>query len=309
MKIHSFGPLEEKPCPICQSDDSSLVTVEPVFGEDFHVVRCRNCRLIRTNPSPSSEWKDCFYDPACNGIMAAQGRDFVYLPSEQRHPAYHSILKLLKSKLPAGARLLDAGCAVGGFVKTAENYSFEAVGCDYSETAVAYGKQHCNAPLFHGQADCLPFDDASFDVVTMLEVLEHFSDPFPALEEIRRVLCPSGTLLIETPNYLPYYYFERYLKKIKPLYCKATNKQHLPWYPFDHLTHWTSETLLRALATAGFKQCITHSIKNFRIDTPMDRPLSRLFRLYSSVGNGLYQLTKMASLDFRTALIATAVKQ
>ncbi len=308
MKVPSFGPLEKRPCPLCHSDHSSLVTVEPVFGEDFHVVRCCNCQLIRTNPCPSAEWKKHFYDPSYNSIMETRGRDFVYLPTEQRTPAYHAILKRLKSMLPAGGHLLDAGCAVGDFVKTAGECGFEAVGCDYSEAAVTYGKQNYNVSLSHGPAEHLPFEDASFDVVTMLEVLEHFSNPFPALKEIRRVLRPSGILLIETPNYLPYYYFERYLKILKPQYCRITNKKHLPWYPFDHLTHWTSETLLRALSIAGFKQSITHTIKNFRIDTPIDRPLSRPFCIYSAVTNGIYKLSKMTYFDFRTALIATAVK-
>lgn len=45
----------------------------------------------------------------------------------------------------------------------------------------------------------LPFDDASFDHVLCVEVLEHVSEPLPFLIELRRVLKPSGTLVLTVP--------------------------------------------------------------------------------------------------------------
>ena len=48
----------------------------------------------------------------------------------------------------------------------------------------------------------LPFEDASFDVVVMCEVLEHLNfNPLPLLKEINRVLVPGGMLYLSLPNY------------------------------------------------------------------------------------------------------------
>ena len=51
------------------------------------------------------------------------------------------------------------------------------------------------------ERDTLPFDDESFDMVLLCEVLEHFTnDPMSALLQLRRVLKPSGHLIVTTPN-------------------------------------------------------------------------------------------------------------
>lgn len=309
MKVPSFGPLEDAPCPLCGSSDSRLLATQSLFGEDFRIVRCNHCRLIRTNPRPTAEWKEHFYDPKCNGVMETYGRDFFYLPAPEREPAYHLIMKFLSDRLPLGARLLDLGCAAGEFVKAAVEHGFDAWGCDYSEAAVAYGRMKYGLQLMQGQVESIPFDDNSFACISMLELFEHLSDPLRALKEIGRVLRPSGLLFIETPNYLPYYYVERYLKFLIPLYCKVTRKIDLPWLPFDHRCHWTGETILKILSKAGFEHCQTHFIQNFRLEKPLDKPLSRRFRLYAGAGKWLFRLTKSALLDFRPAVIATAVKK
>jgi GT2 family glycosyltransferase/SAM-dependent methyltransferase len=51
-----------------------------------------------------------------------------------------------------------------------------------------------------GDAARLPFPDASFDAVTMFDLLEHVPDDRRALAEVRRVLRPGGFLLVSTPN-------------------------------------------------------------------------------------------------------------
>jgi ubiquinone/menaquinone biosynthesis C-methylase UbiE len=309
MKVPSFGPLEDAPCSLCGSSDSHLLATQSLFGEDFRIVRCNHCHLIRTNPRPTAEWKERFYDPKYNGVMETYGRDFFYLPTPEREPAYHLIMKFLSDRLPSEARLLDFGCAAGEFVKVAVEYGFDAWGCDYSEAAVAYGRKKYGLQLIQGQVESIPFDDNSFACISMLELFEHLSNPLEALKEIRRVLSPSGILFIETPNYLPYYYFERYLNFLIPLYCKVTGKIDLPWFPFDHKYHWTEGTITKMLSRAGFVNCQTHFIKNFRLEIPVDRPWSHSFRLYAGFSKWLFQFSKSKALDFRPAIIATAVKQ
>src|SRR6266849_1595501 len=73
MKVPSFGPLEYADCGLCGSPETTLVAIQHVFGEDFHVVRCAQCGLIRTNPRPTAEWKAHFYDPRCNAYAESRG--------------------------------------------------------------------------------------------------------------------------------------------------------------------------------------------------------------------------------------------
>lgn len=46
----------------------------------------------------------------------------------------------------------------------------------------------------------LPFEDESFEVVTMLAVLEHLNHPLAIIKEIRRVLTPNGKLILTSIN-------------------------------------------------------------------------------------------------------------
>ena len=86
MKVDSFGELERADCALCGSPDTELLVVQHRFGEDFHVVECAGCGLIRTNPRPTAEWKEHFYDPRFNALPEQHGRDFVYAVEDKRLP-------------------------------------------------------------------------------------------------------------------------------------------------------------------------------------------------------------------------------
>jgi len=99
-------------------------------------------------------------------------------------------------------RALDLGCGNGEVsVALAELLGATVVCSDISSVAVeqcvARGLEAHQVEL--GAAP-LPFDDASFDLVFMTEVLEHLVYPDRALAEINRILRPGGYLLVSTPN-------------------------------------------------------------------------------------------------------------
>ena len=108
---------------------------------------------------------------------------------------------------PASAvlRVLDAGCGSGyGTAHLASlDPTLQVVGIDHSEEALAYARAHYTEPnLRFAHGDCLApnFADGEFDLVVAFEVLEHLREPTGFLEQVRRVLRPSGHLLVSTPN-------------------------------------------------------------------------------------------------------------
>jgi SAM-dependent methyltransferase len=84
------------------------------------------------------------------------------------------------------------------------------------DSNIEYAAAPCNrqerVEFVCGDAAGLPFDDLSFDAVTMFDLLEHIPDHRKAASEAKRVLRPGGALLVSTPGdkwRFPYYSFMR----------------------------------------------------------------------------------------------------
>ena len=102
-----------------------------------------------------------------------------------------------------GRRVLDAGSGTGfGALMLAEAGAAHVVGIDNDAPAVEQASAGCshNIEFTVGDVAAIPFGDASFDVVTCMEVIEHVEDPERVLDELQRVLKPDGLLLLSTPN-------------------------------------------------------------------------------------------------------------
>ncbi len=94
--------------------------------------------------------------------------------------------------------VLDIGCADGRAREWVGNCDY--IGLDHPATAVAmYGTR----PDLFADGAALPFADATFDTVLLLEVLEHVGDARGVLAEIARVLKPDAALLISVPFLYP----------------------------------------------------------------------------------------------------------
>jgi SAM-dependent methyltransferase len=104
------------------------------------------------------------------------------------------IARLLDGR--SDAHVLDIGCGAKPYLPFAAPYAERYVGVDAA--AGPYVDQVI-------QAEKLPFDDASFDLVLCTQVLEHVQDPAAVLSEIHRVLRPGGAALISTHGVFLYH--------------------------------------------------------------------------------------------------------
>ncbi len=101
----------------------------------------------------------------------------------------------------AGQRLLDVACGGGYLLMEAERRGLATSGIDIADAALVKARRFApKSELRQGDAEALPYPDASFDIVTCLGSLEHFLRPAVALEEMRRVLAPGGRAIVVVPN-------------------------------------------------------------------------------------------------------------
>lgn len=107
---------------------------------------------------------------------------------------------LLHDRLRAGMRILDVGCGTGGVLAHLAPYG-RTIGVDRSVQALRHTARRGVSGVACADMDRLPFHDGEFDLVTMLDVLEHFADDRAVAVEARRVLRPDGTLLVSVPAF------------------------------------------------------------------------------------------------------------
>lgn len=93
--------------------------------------------------------------------------------------------------------------------------------------------------LIHDISSGLPFPDASFDFVFMVEVLEHVPSPYHTMGEVRRVLRPEGVYIVSVPN--PYH-----VKELIWNLFRVEDRQ-------GHLYSWTRQTMTRLGNMNGFR--------------------------------------------------------
>ena len=98
-------------------------------------------------------------------------------------------------------RILDVGCGTGANLQMLDEFG-DAEGVDVSTDALEFCRTRGLAKVKQGAAESLPFADASFDLVTGLDVVEHLDDDIAGLSEMRRVLRPDGRAVLFVPAFM-----------------------------------------------------------------------------------------------------------
>jgi 2-polyprenyl-3-methyl-5-hydroxy-6-metoxy-1,4-benzoquinol methylase len=158
-----------------------------------------------------------------------------------------SRLRVLLRDRPAGA-VLDVGCWDGQFI-SAVLEAAPMIGLDVSEPALHAARAH-GLRVVRAQAEGgLPFADASFATVMAAEIVEHVFDTQAMIEELARVLRPSGWLVITTPNLVAL------SGRAQLLLGRSPHNVEFDASPgtAGHIRYFTFDTLERLLRQAGLE--------------------------------------------------------
>lgn len=169
------------------------------------------------------------------------------------------ILELLPRKGPT-ARLLDVGCLEGSYTRLyADAIGTEDIhGVDVSLNAEARAKGVQSVEFDLNSGAPLPFPDADFDVVVCIEALEHIYPTDFTLREIRRVLKPGGTAIIDVPRLDSFLNIGLLAFGFQPPGIECSRDRRYGSINDDsvltgHVAYFTRRALLEMLTASGFE--------------------------------------------------------
>lgn len=232
--------MESTRCPLCGGDDARAVVRTRDWSHglpgEFTYVRCRRCGLVYLNPRPTD--LAAYYPPDYSEYRATPIDDEPsWWRRVNRRYGMRKRTRLITDRLPPG-RVLDVGCGAGVFLHEMKRLGWRAQGEDTSPDAVRAARG-LGLDVFEGELAEARFPEASFDAVTLWNVVEHLPDPLAQLREVARVTRTGGVVVMTTPN-------------VQSAEARIFGGRWAMWEAPRHLQLFSPSTVSQALAAAGF---------------------------------------------------------
>ncbi|PIE52552.1 hypothetical protein CSA37_05920 [Candidatus Fermentibacteria bacterium] len=239
-------PREKTACKLCGADTPELLSVQ----RSWPVSRCQACGLIYLSERPAESALEEMYSRDYY-----EKKDVGYGGYIENFRTYNHIFTKLFNKRAndieryrGGGRLLEVGCACGFLLDHLRKKKWNVTGVEVSPLAAEYASEKLGLEVVNTTLEKAEFPAGSFDVVLLLDVLEHLHRPFDTLAEIGRILKPGGTLTVQCPWELTHWEerAEAFLKGKRQ--CTIT-----PDAVPAHLYFFSPKTLDEFLKKGGFK--------------------------------------------------------
>ncbi len=230
------------PCHACLSTDNDTY----IQARGYRIAQCRNCGLWFVNPQPSVEELQQYYATYDSGDL---WRDM-------EEGFNRSVRSTILERKQSG-QVLDVGCGSGNFLRCMKEKGFSVLGIEPSVSGSEYARDALQVEIFHGMIqDFLKANPGrKFDVITLLNVLEHLTNPVETLEQLGGVLAPDGIVAIVVPDAR----FHDIVGRVRKMFG-VSDPYWLENAPFlsgfrvpDHLCSFQPRTISAVLRRAGYK--------------------------------------------------------
>lgn len=196
------------------------------------LVKCQECGLVYVNP----RW--VFPDGLMPYDEEAEEEYFTSTYPERKR-AYKELVDQLPGQLRGRVKtILDVGCGDGVLLDVCQEAGIHCEGVDISPSLVEKLRHRFGKSVIHDNG-LASIASESFDVVFLINVIEHIEDPVAMLEQIYRVLRTGGIVLIHAPNFGGL-----------PARIKGPRWHQIA--PLVHLYYFTPSTIKKTINKAGF---------------------------------------------------------
>lgn len=267
-------------CPLCEGRQLRRVFEVQTWAA-YGIEKCRDCGFVFAAPRPSPEELDRFYTStyfAKDHELNLGYANYRSVAEENARRMWHEFKDILGEQKVALRRVLDVGCATGGFLAEAKTEGWDCVGVEFSEFAIEVAQKEFGLQVLKGDVFHPDLAENSFGLVTMWHVLEHVLDPLATLVQAKKLLAPGGLLFIELPNW-------------SSVGRRARGVRWSQLKPPEHINFFTPTTLAWVAEKAGLRVLSSTSaypsLANEAAVTRASRPLHQVKAALASVASKL----------------------
>ena len=181
------------------------------FSGDY--LQCRDCDTLVSKTGLTTEELEVGIDESAfygkeywlSG-MAGEGKGFADIFERSRGELVERNLywcKTILSLKPPPARILELGCSHGGLLALLTAAGYDATGIELSPWVCEFATTTFGVRVLRGPVEGHHLAAGAFDVIALMDVLEHLPDPVSTMQECCRLLKPDGFVLVQTPRHVP----------------------------------------------------------------------------------------------------------
>ena len=195
-------------CPCCKSENIAKALSakdHTVSNEVFEIWQCNTCTARFTQNVPDKNEIKKYYKSEDYISHSDTKKGFI-------NSLYHTVRKRTLhgkrmtvekfTKLSTG-KVLDIGAGTGAFLNTMDKAGWEVTGIEPDDTARENAKKLYGLSLLPPQ-ELFTLPPQFFDAITMWHVLEHVHELHEYIDQLKKLLKPTGCLFIAVPNYTCY---------------------------------------------------------------------------------------------------------
>ena len=239
-KVQEINAMTYVACNLCGSNDYT-VRFEQGVAQVNQIVNCKSCGLMYANPRTKEVDSVLIenYDPEFV-LSAIVNQDSQRLEKEALQVKdYEKTRAFLDKHYPQKGKLIEVGSGLGYLLNFFKEDGWNVLGFEPNVGMCRYAESEFGIKIIPTILEKAELEDRSVDVVLMMQVLEHVSDPYSTLKEVYRILKPGGIFVMETPRY-DTLMFKLLGKRERNLSCNG------------HIYFFTTSTLEKLATKGGF---------------------------------------------------------
>jgi len=240
-----------KRCPICESKRTRPIRTEKnVFFEGIHpdvgvftdtwsqLLKCLDCGFAFTKEIPVSptffvnRYDNSWYDPEHE------------VGSSRKSEILEDIFQLIKKNGKSSGALLDVGSFAGKLMTVAKEKGYPPEGIEINPKLANYSREKLGFTVYCGEFQKIEVPSNHYEVVTIIDVLEHLVDPKVVLVNLSKSMKEGALLVIKVP-----YYPMQILKQSIANFLRISDAGMFT--NFAHINHFSVRSMKKALDLVG----------------------------------------------------------